>query len=277
MYVKLSNFKWNGKTVEVYQTDEWQRFKRAVGNREPEPVHVRKLRDSIEENELFTSIIVNEKWEVIDGQHRREAFSMLNRPVLVHLVPGLTSEDIKTFNVNMHNWKDDNYMNYYIELGNENYVKYREFQERTGFNHSASRNLLVGVSAASDAGAMSRQNAKNSKYRFAKGDFEVDDIAMKEAYTIAGLILSLDFRHKKSQSFIGAFQAMYRWFVEAGVEYDHERMQNAFSLYGRDYENRPKRLFEFKLDLQKLYNHNRQSRNKIIFLTAEELVSELAA
>ena len=63
----------NGKKVnEVYQTKEYNKFKLIKGNRLIKQPKLRKLEKSMTKEGWVSGsyVIVNSKWEIIDGQHR---------------------------------------------------------------------------------------------------------------------------------------------------------------------------------------------------------------
>lgn len=70
------------QTNEIQRTNNYYMFKRLEGNRFVDPKKVNKLKKSIDEvGYISNPIIVNEKMEVIDGQHRLEALKELGKPV----------------------------------------------------------------------------------------------------------------------------------------------------------------------------------------------------
>ena len=76
----------------VYQTSNYDLFKKLNGNRDVKNEKV--IIKSIQKIGLIDNpIIVNEKYEVIDGQNRLKALQTLNMPVLFHVIPGLNIDD----------------------------------------------------------------------------------------------------------------------------------------------------------------------------------------
>ncbi len=69
---KYSNHVQTGKEVnKVYQTSDLSIFKQIEGNRVPNLQHIKRLADSIRVYGMKCNpILVNERMEVIDGQHR---------------------------------------------------------------------------------------------------------------------------------------------------------------------------------------------------------------
>ena len=66
---------------QVHKTTDYFLFKPIDGNRNKNLLHINRLKKSISENYLFTVIIVNENYEIIDGQHRFECIKELELPL----------------------------------------------------------------------------------------------------------------------------------------------------------------------------------------------------
>ena len=56
--------------MQVKETKNYSMFTTIGGNRPLNELHLNRLKKSMEEELLISPIIVNEKHEVIDGQHR---------------------------------------------------------------------------------------------------------------------------------------------------------------------------------------------------------------
>ena len=66
----------------TYETKNYDQFKTLEGNRSIDQKNVNNIEQNMREHGVLpTVIIVNEKMEVIDGQHRIEALKRLHEPV----------------------------------------------------------------------------------------------------------------------------------------------------------------------------------------------------
>ena len=65
----------------VFQTKDYGVFKRLNGNRIIDKTNLKNILESIKSNNLEIPIIVNEKMEICEGQHRFECKKQLNLPV----------------------------------------------------------------------------------------------------------------------------------------------------------------------------------------------------
>lgn len=133
----------------VYKTSDLSIFKSLDGNRDVIQSHLKRLSVSMSKNRLFSPIIVNEKYEVIDGQHRLMAAKINNTEIEYIIVKGYGLKEVQILNANSKNWSSDDYMNGYCDLNNINYIKYRDFKNKYGFGHSECQALLSGVTSTS--------------------------------------------------------------------------------------------------------------------------------
>lgn len=151
--------------TEVLTTTDYFLFKSLSGNREVNELHKKRLMESIENNYLFTIIIVNENYEIIDGQHRFECIAELELPLNYIVCNGYGLKEVQVLNANNKTWTSDDYMHGYIDLGYEAYEQYRDFKNKYKLNHSVAMSIL----AVSDSGGSTINIFKN-------GDFKVKDM-----------------------------------------------------------------------------------------------------
>ena len=114
---------------QVYSTTDYGMFKELRGNRIVNALHVRRLRESFKTSYLLTPLIVNENYEIIDGQHRFSAAKELGLPINYIVCHGYKLEEVQLLNTNMKNWKSEDYLNAYCDLGYPEYLKFREFMQ----------------------------------------------------------------------------------------------------------------------------------------------------
>lgn len=80
---------------QIKYTSNYSRFKHLNGNRNIVEPHLRRLIKSIQENGWLENspVLVNQKYEIIDGQHRFEACKTLGLPIEYMVV---YDEDLST-------------------------------------------------------------------------------------------------------------------------------------------------------------------------------------
>lgn len=132
----------------VQESTDYDKFDLLEANRLTNRSHIEKLKASIEENPVLVQaqpILVNEKYEIIDGQHRFIASRELGLPIYFTLVPGLTIEDARNMNVLHRRWRAEDYARSYASTGNREYMKYLELREEYGFPHTTTLAYIEGV------------------------------------------------------------------------------------------------------------------------------------
>lgn len=147
----------------------------------------------MQQRQLMCPIIVNEKYQIIDGQHRFEVCKELGLPVFYIIKKGYGLDEVQMLNTNTKNWTLEAFADSYIELGNEEYNLYKKFREQYGFGHSESVAMLEN--------ATSRGHDEDG---FRKGEFKVCDYrqAIQSAEKIN--MLSGIYKGYKRRSFVFA-------------------------------------------------------------------------
>ena len=140
MEKKLQNINKN----KIHVTSDYNMFSYLVGNRDIVNKHVKDLSAHIDDRNLNIPIIVNEKMEVCDGQHRLEAYKVLGLPVHYIVKEGLTLQDIRKLNSVSRKWTMHEYMMSHFKLGSEHYVTLEWFVRTYGFSVSDSLAMLNG-------------------------------------------------------------------------------------------------------------------------------------
>ena len=105
-----------------YSTTDYSIFKYLKGNRGVTDDRVNNIMLSIKNRGYIPNpILVNEKFEVIDGQGRLAVLRKLKMPVEYIQKEGLTIDDCISMNINSQNWNLADYIESYAERGYEDY------------------------------------------------------------------------------------------------------------------------------------------------------------
>lgn len=105
----------------IKETSNYSIFKKLEGNRDLKSVN--KIIESIERvGYVINPIIVNENYEVIDGQNRLDALSKLNMPVHYFVVDGIGINEARSLNLGQSNWSTIDFVKSYAASGNESYL-----------------------------------------------------------------------------------------------------------------------------------------------------------
>lgn len=152
----------------VQTTTNYDHFTLLVGNRPINKVHLHNLRKSIEKKYLFTVVIVNEKNQIIDGQHRFYVIRDLKLPLNYIVCEGYGLNEVHTLNQNSSSWDAEDFMNGYADMGLNDYIIYRDFKNRYKLGHQETMTVL---------GGKSYNNLKND---FSDGFFKVKSLTEAE-------------------------------------------------------------------------------------------------
>jgi len=187
-------------------------FKHLEENRLINEAHVQALMESFKKDGyLFTILYVNEKLEIIDGQHRCEAARRLGLPVYFMIMPGWGIKEVTILNVNSRNWTIVDFMETHAKAGNPNYVRFREFYAAYEFDVTTCQLIILGRRSAGYAGTD----------EFRLGLMQVDEQQMTDAYIKVKKIADFQTFHPhgwKSRNFV---EAMLTLFKTKGYEHEH--------------------------------------------------------
>lgn len=131
---------------EIEMTDDYSLFHKIQGNRMVDESHVQRLMRAMKVNDLFTPIMVNSSFEVIDGQHRLEARKRLGLIVPYFVMGDYGLAEVQAINSQQKKWSIQDYTDSYIALGLKDYEIYKWFMKRYRLPHTISVGLLSGAS-----------------------------------------------------------------------------------------------------------------------------------
>ncbi len=189
--------------IQVHTTKDYSLFKTLNGNRDVNQLHLTRLKESIKKNHLTTIIMVNEKLEIIDGQHRFLISQELKLPINYIISKNYGLNEVQILNANMKNWQTIDYVNGYCDLGYKDYIIYRDFVEEYGFQSQVSILLLSGEHSTGT-------QESSPSLRFKEGLFKIKDL--NNAKRMAEKIMMIEPYYKGflRRSFILALIGMFK-------------------------------------------------------------------
>ena len=202
----------------ILQTFNYSQFKKIKGNREINARHVNALIKSIEEKGLIINpAIVNEKMEIVEGQHRLAACEILNLPFYYYVVQGSGINEVTILNQNRKNWGFTEWMNRYASYNNMEYKIYKSLYEKWGFDHWSTIFLLCRTK-----GYRRRAGLKD---KFYSGTLKIE--TLEEGKKWAKRIMDVEpyYKNYKRRAFI---QAMIRVFHDKS--YNHKTFLNRLNM-----------------------------------------------
>lgn len=244
---------------QVKSTNDYSLFSSLKGNRVINKLHVERLKTSFRKCYLLSPIIVNHKYEIIDGQHRFSAAKQLNLPVNFIMVEDYGLKEVQMLNTNMKNWKKEDYLQAYCDLGYDEYLKMKQFmKDFPDFGIAVSEQLLTntvgGVNNSAYAAKIDGKTTGRLR-NFQEGNLEIFDLEL--AYINGEKIMMFKpyYDGFNRNIFVAAMIGMFKH-----ENYDH------FQMVGK-LKNNPNSLThcsnvtQYKLLIEEIYNF--RSRDKV--------------
>lgn len=258
---KYSNHVQTGKEVnKVYQTSDLSIFKQIDGNRIPNLQHIKRLADSIRVYGMKCNpILVNERMEVIDGQHRLMAAKEANSFVYYIVVDGYSLNEVHTLNLNQKNWTKKDFMDGYANMGIESYIKLKVFSEKNDdFTFSDCIAMCSNVSGLCNTSAQ-KHRTDGKKYNiqevFEEGTWLGKDFQLSQDWANKIRMIKPYYVNYNRSSFVGTMITLF-----TNSNFDFNEFMHKLRLQPNamvDCANRE----QYKTLIEDIYNY--RSRNKI--------------
>lgn len=207
-------------TIE-YVTTDYSKFKFMVNNRDINKKYVAKLKKSMSDRGYIGSgILVNENFEVLDGQHRLKSCMELGIPVKYIIKHGYDIEQISALNMYGHNWNVNTFVDSYVKSGNDHYKFLSETCEKYKVSTASMKVIITHIK---------RENAPDSE----KKEISAGKIALD---INNGLLELNDFERELIIDFLEALEifsffkkyhtdTFIRAFVELYTKKDYSQLQ----------------------------------------------------
>ena len=244
------------KVNTVYKTSDLSIFKPIDGNRIPNLQHIKRLTDSIKTYGMKCNpIIVNEKMEVIDGQHRLLAAKESNSFVYYIIIKGYSLSEVHTLNLNQKNWTKKDYMEGYANMGVESYIKLKKFYERNDiFNFNDCIALCQNTSNSSSK-TLAHSYLRSTVEIFEKGTWNGGDFDLAQDWADKIIMVSPYYEGYTRTIFVGTMITLFKNPIFDFNEFMHKLRLQPTALV--DCANRE----QYRALIEDIYNF--RSRNKI--------------
>lgn len=208
-------------------TANYELFGRIIGNRPINKNHVEELIASIEQNGwLHQPITVNEKFEIIDGQHRFEALRALRLPIEYTVVDSGSIKTCQVLNANQRNWTVENYIDSFADNGNDNYAWIsRQIKLYRKLGSTVVINVCIGKRTY-DGGANDRRIKDGTLVIDKHGRFKRED----ELFFMSQLTEVVKSLKGHSRIFWGAIDYMYNFEGVDRTRLNEVMQQNKYKL-----------------------------------------------
>ena len=232
--------------MKIHTTTNYGQFKFVHGNRDYNQANLKRINDSVDDNgPLVFVLIVNERLEMIDGQHRFKVWSDRGLPIDYIIKQGYGLPQVHAFNQNTKNWGLNEFLASYIKLGKKDYETYGLFKDRYKFGH----NECLGLLAAKNG------YTSNMKFdQFRKGFFKIVDYS--DAVDIAEKVYDFEpyYEGFRRRTFIFALSRIIRNINE----YNHKQMLNKLSYQSAKLTDQSS-VFDYLKVLEGIYNYKSRS------------------
>jgi hypothetical protein len=240
---------------QVHTTTDYSMFKPIDGNRNKNRLHIARLKQSMLENYLFTVIVVNEKYEIIDGQHRFECIKDLGLPLHYIICKGYGLSEVQRLNANAKTWNADDYLEGYVSMGLKDYIVYKEYKEKYDIGHTECLALLTGSKTSPHAS--SKVNPRNMFY---DGKFKVETLFEAEDIMDKILLLAPYYAGYKRRVFILTMMNLLRNENFEFTEFLQKLKIQPTAL--QDCTN----IQQYKILIEEIYNYKRRDKINLRFL-----------
>ncbi len=238
------------KVNDVLATTDYNIFKYIGGNRHINGNHLERLMKSMESQYLEIPIIVNEKYEIIDGQHRATCCQQLGLPVYFIVCKGYSLKEVQIANSNTVDWKPMDFALSFAERGYKDYIEYLKFQRRYRLPHQINIIMLSGNTKLGN---------REIHHEFRQGLFKVSDINLAHSWAAFVFDFKDIYKGFKKRSFVYALLHVIKT-----NKYIHKEMVSKAKLQPRKLVNCPTQGEYIKM-LEEVYNYKRSQEDKIRF------------
>ena len=196
----------------TFESKQYDLLTKLLGNRVVAPKNVENKKELLEKNGFKSTnpVIINQKGQMIDGQHRRLAAEELNMPFKFTIDVAVKAEESLQATIELNNsgkpWVTLDYINAYAENGNEEYEKLLALCEELDLNMSKTLILYLGAKANNEF----QKSIAKGVFKFDKNKAQLARNRKKELDLLSDLVTQ---RYKKlveSQPFYCAYLELSR-------------------------------------------------------------------
>lgn len=200
IYVDLKGKKTEVNQVgNIYMTQDYDMFKPMEGNRNLNLRNLAKIEASSIKKQLIIPIQVNEKHEIIDGQHRFYVWRKLSLPIYFIMNPGYGLDEVEQANTSGVLWNNEDFLNKHITMKVPSYLTFHDLMMKYKLNVA---DLLKIFAHYQD------QSERHVVAQFQQGKFT--DVGIEEvSFFLLNLDLFAFFPWSRTKPFVRAFFKLY--------------------------------------------------------------------
>jgi hypothetical protein len=206
---------------------------------------------------LCNPILVNEKMEVIDGQHRLCSARLVNGFVYYIIADGYSLDQVKALNIIGQKWSNSDYLESFADAGLKDYILFRDF-----FNKHKVFNLGVCLMICSNVKSQDVAHNNGSRLSpFKKGLYKIGDLEIAETFAMRLKQIEPIFKGYNSSKFASAM---------IGLFLDKPKVFK-FNMFLEKLKLQPTALVQcanrkqYKELIEKIYNYRRKNKVNLRF------------
>lgn len=260
----------------VQETKDHGKFSFMELNRNVNRNHVERLKESFKKEYLLAPILVNEFYQIVDGQHRFTAAKEMGLPVRYVVAQGYTIEHVKMLNHEGKNWSLMDHFMSHVKAGVPAYVRTAElFVRYEQISSGTIASIVYKFSSAQNSGSKSLyESAKRldpaSSSNKAYGTSKVYADAVKtgnfraSGLTKANQFFQWVFKRAESCPMItsGPYLAALVLLELYNDNYDRDRMAHSIDNYHTIMAPAPNKAIAER-QLEEVYNYKRHNRVRL--------------
>lgn len=209
------------KANTLLTTNNYNMFKLTDYNRNVDLQHVQQLVNELKAGRKFLQpIVVNEKLEIIDGQHRLKALQEVKQPVEYIVRPGAGKADVISMNNTQKNWSPEAWIQSYANAGNRDYQALLQVVDKQR-QLQVSANMLAKIFEDPYAtSTLSKEPLKKGKFKFDYENAPHADKVINDAIS-----LTEGYQKGRKRSLVRAILEPI-WILESNPEFNFEHLFN---------------------------------------------------
>ena len=231
----------------IYSTTEYGVFNKLRGNRAVNELHVRRLVEAIKEKDLQIPIIVDHDMNVLDGQHRLDAYKIVGNPITYIIKDKFELQDVRNVNSVNRKWTLSEYLMSYCKLGKKDYQLLEWFHRTYEFGIAECIAMLNGKGYC---------NNKISK-EFKRGDFVIDNLEQGKTWAKQINACGEYFQYYKKVTFVKAMLSAMQDKTFNFKIFIQRLSNNSSKLKNQGSRN------DFIVNIERIYNHGTANKSKI--------------
>jgi hypothetical protein len=167
---------------DVMKSSDYEKFSILEQNRVVNDKHVNELVVSIQNSGQLTPIIINEKFEIIDGQHRFDACRILKIPVMYLISYKTSINEVILMNNTQKSWKLPDYLRCFSDNKWHNHETYQKVDKFMREHDLKLTTCVVLLSEGTGVGGSTGSSlAGQGLVSFRKGTYKIGNLARAQA------------------------------------------------------------------------------------------------